>query len=139
MFVKKSGAHSGLQKDVKTGTAHLPIQEIRPVFHKRHVFRPEGGLPEGSVGAVLRRAHHPRHIAQGGTLQLPFAQGPRRLALEVEDDKILSGGEELPEMVIAVDADLARGCGLFEEPLFARKNLRLGREDLCRFLPNAFR
>src|SRR5205085_10354286 len=88
--------------------ADLPIPNIRPSFQERHVFRTNRSLPKGTVSGVLKRPHHTRDVAQRRTLELAFAQCPRRFTFKIKKDKIAPGVEGLPKMKIAVNTYLVR-------------------------------
>ncbi len=80
----------------------------------------------------------PGDIAQGGTLQLPFAERARRLAFEIKDDEIFPGIKSLPEMIIAVDPDLGRGRAVIENALFLREDFLFRGQNFLRLRPEGF-
>ena len=140
---------------VQEGGAHPGLPRLRP--------RPEALRQPGVVGArlepgsesdlcrVRERPEHAGDVLQHALLRPPLGQRPRRLALEIEDGEAVRRPEELPEMVVAVDADLhdaglPRGCprraarrpGGRRRPRHARRP-REGRLEGSRALPRGRR
>ncbi len=78
----------------------------------------------------MKGAHHPGDIAERGTFEFALAQRSGRFALEIQNHKILSGVERLPEMVIAMNADLRRRSVAFQRLLLSGENLLFRGQDL---------
>src|SRR5207244_9322327 len=116
-----------------------PIPKISPAFEEVDIFGEHGRLPERTVSSILKRAHHACHIAEGRSLQLPLAKCPRRFALEIENDEILSLIKHLAEMIIAVNPDFRSIGATVEKPFFTPDNFLLGGENLFCFLSKRIR
>ena len=56
------------------------------------------------VRRVMKRSQHPGDISNRRALDAPFRQRTGGITLEVDDDVVLTGIENLPEMKIAMDA-----------------------------------
>ena len=61
---------------------------------------------EPDLRGVGERAQHARDVLQRALLQAALGDGPRGLALEVQDGQAVGRPEELAQVVVAVDADL---------------------------------
>src|SRR4051812_9654851 len=94
-------------------------------------------LPEqDGVRRVMEGAQHPGDVPQRAALDAALAQWPRRLAFEVDDDEVVAGVQDLPEVIVAVRAD-AQACNAAVEnapdPLldvfFARQQFLRGRNS----------
>src|ERR1039458_9078211 len=68
-----------------------------------------GEVVESGVGGIAEGAEHAGQVLQGGLFGAAFGKRARGLALEVEDDEVAAGAEELAEVVVAVDADALAG------------------------------
>src|SRR5262249_3876833 len=60
-------------------------------------------------------ANHSRHVSQRRVLDPAFAQGHSGLALEVEDDEVLSRPEHLAEVVVSVNTNALRAEAALEK------------------------
>ena len=63
-------------------------------------------LEQRGMHRIVERAQHARHVLERRVLLRPLLHGARRLALEVDDDKIVMHQKYLPKMVVAVQAGL---------------------------------
>src|SRR5947209_10012880 len=61
------------------------------------------------VRRVVEGTQHARDVAQCAALDAPFAQRPRRLALEIDDHEIIARVKYLPEVIVAMRTD-AKSC-----------------------------
>src|SRR5665647_3105730 len=102
-------ASRGFQVGAQEGGAHPQLPVTGPRLQDGKVFlahhRPRGLAQEGELGGVLEGAQHPGHVPQGRPLQPPLAQRASRLPLEVDDHEVVTGGEQLPEVIVPVAAD----------------------------------
>ena len=80
-----------------------PVRPARPVSSEREVLDPR--RPQRGAGGVVERAEHPGHVSERRALDPPLAERSRGLALEVDDDEVAAGPQDLAEVVVAVDAD----------------------------------
>ena len=64
-----------------------------------------GHAEEGTLDREVERANHAGHVAQRRSLDASFTDGSRVLPLEVNDDEVLAGEEQLRQMVIAMAAN----------------------------------
>ena len=86
--------------------------EARPGFQLRKFFRTAGGVfGERDQSGVAEGAQHAGHVFERRMLGAAFGERARGLALEVEDDEVAFGAQDLAEMIVAVDArPLRRRC-----------------------------
>ena len=68
-----------------------------------------------------------------------LAQRTRRFAFEIENDEVLPGIEGLPEMIIAVSANLRGIRFSIEQAFLPLMNFFLRRQNLFGFLAKCFR
>ena len=57
------------------------------------------------VCCIMQRTHHPGNIVKRRAFYSPFTHYLRRLTGKIDDHEILSREQDLPEVIIAVDAD----------------------------------
>src|SRR5207245_4062729 len=95
------------------GGTEPAIPEARPGGEGREVLRTyiSGLLEQGGRDRIVKGPEHTCDIAQRRLFEPPHADRARRLALEVNNDKILPGVEHLHQMIVPVDAGAHRGDG----------------------------
>src|SRR5262249_40757371 len=95
---------------IQEGGTDPEIPDARPGGEGSEVFRTyiSGLLEQGAIDRIVKRPEHTCDIAQRRLFEAPHADRARRLALEVNNDKILPGVEHLPQMIVPVDAGAHR-------------------------------
>jgi hypothetical protein len=96
-------------------------------------------LGQGGVRGVVEGAKHPGHVGKRRKLEAAFAQGSRGLALEIDDQKILAGVQNLAEVIVAMNPSAHAGearVGDGAEPL---QYFRLERDDFIGLGAGGFR
>src|SRR5207247_6043831 len=98
--------------------AHFPMPEARGVLERADVLAADDRalrLPvHHGVRRVVERAEHAGHVAQRAALDAALAERPRRLALEVDDDEVVAGAQDLAQVIVAVRADAQAGDAAVE-------------------------
>src|SRR6266404_384916 len=135
---QQRGGGDGREIAFEERRAHRAVPEPRPRLQGGNVFRTRPGhrAEQGRVRRVVEGSQHSRDIPKGGALEPPDAEGPGRLALEVDDDQVLARVEDLPETVIPMATEVNRGdlpIAKQPEPVL---RLSLELQDLSRFFPN---
>ena len=120
----------GLEVDNTDGMA----PEARPGFELDGVFGLNEAVlelgEEGSVGGVLEGAEHAGDVAQGSAFDAALAEGAGGFTFEIDDEKILSGVEDLAEVEIAMDPEAGAGDAGIGNGAEALEDFILEREDL---------
>jgi hypothetical protein len=84
------------------------LLEEQPPGALLEVGRRGAAVPDlGGRGGVGKGTQHRGHVAQGRALLAALEQRPGRFPLEVDDQPAAGDMERLPEVEVAVGADLA--------------------------------
>src|ERR1700678_442479 len=70
-----------------------------------------GEVVERGEGGVAEGAQHSSDVLERGLLGAAFGERSGGVALEIEQDVVAAGAENLAEVVVAVDADALAGVG----------------------------
>src|SRR5436190_20407221 len=81
---------------------------MRPGFERDDILGAEIALMQGDGGRMLKRAQHRGDIRQGKMLAPSFADRSMRFPVQINNDNVLAGVENLFEMIIAVATNLFR-------------------------------
>ena len=95
------------------------------------------GLQQRGERRVVERADHPGHVAQRVVLAAALRQRLRRWPIEIDDDEVLAGVEQLLQVVVAVRADLQAGEALAQVRLEHLQHLFLAADEAPRVLDDA--
>src|ERR1019366_10656754 len=94
--------------------------EGRAVFGRRRILRADDGVlrlaEQQRVRGVMERSQHACDIAQRAALDAALAQRPGRLAFEIDDDEVVASLQNLPEVVVAMNADAKTAHPAIENP-----------------------
>ena len=135
---QQRGGGDGREIAFEERRAYRAVPEPRPRLQGGKVFRTRPGrlAEQGRVRSVVEGSQQSSDVPKGGAFEPSDAEGPGRLALEVDDDEILARVEDLPEMVIPMATEVDR-CDLpiakQPEPI---SHLSLELQDLSRFFAN---
>ena len=99
------------RKAARTPSSHASAQGRRRSASLRVVGARLEPAREGDLRRIGERAEHPGHVLEHALLGAPLCQGPRGLALEVQDGEAIGRPQELSEVVVAVDANLHDTAG----------------------------
>ena len=103
---------------------HRPALEQWRVLPRRHAARPQA--LECGVGRVVEGAHHAGDVAQRRALQPPLRERAGWLALEVGDEEVVAGAQDLAEVEVAVAADAHAAQPAADDPATSLEDAGLG-------------
>src|SRR5262245_39250950 len=106
---------------------HRPALQACRILPRRDPARAQA--LERRVRRVIEGADHAGYVAQRRALQPPLRQRPRGLALEVGDEEVVAGPQDLSEVQIAVAPDAHTGQLAADDPPTALDHAILGAQQ----------
>ena len=77
---------------------------------RRALPRLQNGLRSLGLGGVAEGTQHTRHILEGGMFLSSLVEGLQGLSLEIQEHEIVSGPQDLAQVIVAMTADSDRAA-----------------------------